>query len=446
MDKRVFKIGLALLASLIAYFASSIYLDYTYSILIAIVVLMISLWTNEVLSLGIVSVFPLFLFPIFRVISFEQTVQNYFNPILLLFIGGMLIALAIEKSYLHEFISSKIISIFPKTPRGIVFSLAITSAILSAILSNTTVVLMLLPVALFVADSIKLRVRTLLATAYGASIGGILTPIGTPPNIILLGFMKNFGLEGIGFVKWIILLSPLVIVMLIVVPFMLSYGLKNEKIKRIKSKKLNWNQKKLLLIVLALIAVLLANSPIEPYYGGLGLSENIILFSFGILMFLPGFRYLKAEDLVRLPLNILLLFGAGFAIASAMLNTGLVELISNGLVGFADLPSIVVILIIAFTAVVLTELTSNTALASIFIPTVYGLALKTGLEIPLFLLIPTIAASMGFMLPIATPPNAIIFSSKAIKIKDMIKFGFITNLISIALITLFAYLYWSILI
>ncbi|MCH7568932.1 MAG: SLC13/DASS family transporter [Nanoarchaeota archaeon] len=441
--KNVLRIIISAVIAVLVYFISSLYLNQQQSILVSIVLFMVVLWTNEGLSLGTVSLLPLLLFPLLGVSSFKETLPNYFQPIMLLFVGGILIALSIEKSSLHKFISKKIISIFPKTPRGVIYSLAVTSAMMSAVLSNTTVALMLLPVALSLSKDGKMRIRLLLALAYGASIGGILTPIGTPPNIIYLGFLDKLGMAAPSFFGWIILVAPLSILMLLIVPYIISFGVHRNKFEKIRTGKLNLHQKKLLFILAALILLLLINSPIEPFYSGLGLNENYILFVFGLAMFLPGFSYLKFSDLKKFPIGIILLFGAGFAIAFAFLSIGLVDALSSSLVGLTSLPLIVMIGIIVLFVIFLTELTSNTALTSVMIPTMYGFAQTTGMNVEFMLLIPTVAASMAFMLPIATPPNAIILSSKAIRIRDMIKIGFLINLIALVLITLVAFFYWQ---
>lgn len=441
--RNINKIVFSLVLAVVVFFLSKLYLNQSQSMLIGIIFFMVVLWTNEGLSLGTVSVLPLLLFPLFGVASFQSTAENYFNPIVLLFVGGILLALSIEKSSLHKFISKKMISIFPKTSRGVIYSIAITAAVMSALLSNTTVALMLLPVALSLSKDVKMRVRLLLALAYGASIGGILTPIGTPPNIIYIGFLDKVGLAAPGFFSWIILVLPLSLLMLAIVPYVLSFGVHKNKFEKIKTGVLNHSQKKLLFILAVLILLLLVNSPIGSLYSGLGLNENYILLAFGLAMFLPGFSYLRFRDLKEFPVGIILLFGAGFAIAFSFLEVGLVDVLSSGMVALSSLPLIFMIGIIVLFVIFLTETTSNTALTSVMIPTMYGFSQTTGMDPVFILFIPTIAASMAFMLPIATPPNAIILSSKAIRMRDMIKAGFIVNLIALLLITLVAFFYWQ---
>ncbi len=260
-----------------------------HSILIALVVFLVTLWTNEGLPLGVVSLLPIILFPSFDIMSTNATAINYSKSIIFLFLGGFMIAIATQKIDLHKYVSNKLLTLFPNTPRGVLFSLAITSAFLSSLISNTTTALLLIPIAMFLTDEIKLKLRLVLAIAYGASIGGIVTPIGTPPNLILLGFMEQHSIESIAFVKWILLTGPLALVMLLIIPFVLSIGVNDLKFdtKLEDKQNLNFEQKRLLYILGSLVVLLLVNSKIEPYYSGLGLNEKGILLSFGLLMFLP---------------------------------------------------------------------------------------------------------------------------------------------------------------
>ena len=212
--------------SLILFFLLNNYFNTQHSTLLSIIFFLVVLWSNEALPLGVVSLLPIILFPSFDILSTNATASNYSNSIIFLFLGGFMIAIATQKIELHKYISNKLLTFFPNTVRGIVFSLAITSAFLSSLISNTTTALLLIPIAIYLSDEINIKFRFVLAIAYGASIGGIITPIGTPPNLILLGFMEQHNLEAIPFLKWIVLTLPLAIVMLIVIPYVLSIGVK----------------------------------------------------------------------------------------------------------------------------------------------------------------------------------------------------------------------------
>ena len=423
----------------------NIFFGIQHSILIALIAFLVILWTNEALPIGVVSLLPIVLFPAFGIIDVKEATVNYSNSTIFLFMGGFMIAIATQKTNLHKYISNKLLTVFPNTPRGMIFSLAITSALLSSVLSNSTTALLLIPIAIFLTEDLKFKARLALAIAYGCSIGGIITPIGTPPNLILMGFMQQHSLEPIAFIQWIFLTGPLALLMLIIIPFILSLGLNDVQLdNEVKSTaKLLPNQKRLLFILLGLVITLLVNSKIEPYYSGLGLNETAILLSFGLLMFVPKIGFIQWEDAKNIPYEIIFLFGAGFTIATAFSKTGLAGEIANYMLSLTDLPVILLILIIASLITFTTEITSNTALISIALPIIYSLGKVADVDMTLILMVATICASYAFMLPIATPPNAIAMSSGAVKVKQMASFGFFINIIAIIMVTVVALVYWQ---
>ena len=259
MAEQTKKILMALLLGVIAFGVMIIFFTLQQSLMVATIVLMVTLWTNEGLPLAVVSLLPIILFPASGVLTTKDTAVNYANPIIYLFLGGFLIAIAVEKTGLHKVIANKMLNLFPSSTRGIIFALIITSGLLSSVLSNTTTTLLLLPIALFLTEEVKLKMRLALGIAYGASIGGILTPIGTPPNLILMGIMEEMGMEAIPFVQWMYMVAPLVLVMFIVVGFILGLGLKDHHIETdLSTKPLDSNQKKVLYVIFGLIVILLA--------------------------------------------------------------------------------------------------------------------------------------------------------------------------------------------
>lgn len=439
------KILLALVLSLLAFIAMIWFFTTVQSLLIASIVLLVTLWTNEGLPLGVVSLLPIILFPSFGILSTPEVTGNYAKPIIYLFLGGFLLAIAVEKTNLHKWIANKILKIFPSTPRGIIFAVIITSGLLSALLSNTTTTLLLLPIALFLSDDNRLKMRFALGIAYGASVGGILTPIGTPPNLILMGIMADHGMEAISFVQWVILVSPLVIIMFVAVGFILSIGLKDVKIDtNLQITPLSKEQKKVAWLLLSVIFLLFINAPIKPYYNGLGLNEAGILLGAGLLLFSPPFMILQwDEDKSKIAYRIMFLFGAGFAIAMAFTNTGMADEVASYLVSLTTLPSILFMLSVAILVTFTTEITSNTALISIMLPILYAVTVKVGLDSRIFMMVATVCASYAFMLPIATPPNAIAMSSGVISIKTMATYGIIFNIIGIILIVAIAQIFWK---
>jgi len=444
MAEQTKKILLALLLGLITFGAMIAFFTLQQSLMVAIVVLMVTLWTNEGLPLAVVSLLPIILFPASGVLSTKEAAVNYANPIIYLFLGGFLIAIAVEKTGLHKIIANKMLGLFPSSTRGIIFALIITSGLLSSVLSNTTTTLLLLPIALFLTEDVKLKMRLALGIAYGASIGGILTPIGTPPNLILMGIMEEFGMEAIPFVQWMYMVAPLVFIMFGVVGFVMSLGLKDVHIEAdLATEPLNGDQKKVLYIIGGLIFILLINAPIRPYYDGLGLSEPGILLTAGLLLFAPPFSILDwMKDKEHIPYRIMFLFGAGFAIAAAFTKTGMAAEIASHLISFSSMPMILFLLIIATMVTFTTEITSNTALISIMLPILFKVAEQTGIDATLIMMVATVCASYAFMLPIATPPNAIAMSSGVVSIKTMATYGVVFNIVGILLIVAVANTFW----
>ena len=412
--------------------------------LIGLVAFLVTLWTNEALPLGVVSILPIILFPVFGILDTNVVTPNYAKSIIFLFIGGFMLAIAIEKTGLHKYFSAKLLSLFPKTPRGIIYALAITSALLSSVLSNTTITLMLMPIALFLSENKRLKVRFLLATAYGASIGGILTPIGTPPNLILMGFLEDHALPSLAFGEWMLYMLPIVGLMLLIMPWLLSLGVQTQSLEDMSSAipELTTSQKRLYGIVVLLAVVLLSNTFLKQFFG-FALNEKLVLLGFGLLMFVPKIGFLDWEDTRNMPYEIIFLFGAGFSIASAFSATGLAADIATKLSFISHLPLLWMFVIVALFVTFSTEVTSNTALTSIAIPIFYEFA-KTmpQHEGMLLLMVATVAASYAFMLPIATPPNAIVMSSRVISIKEMATLGLKLNFIGVIILSLVAYFVW----
>ena len=439
------KIGLGILIGLIIFSLSLIIFNPLQASLLGIIALLVTLWTNEGLPFAVVSLLPILLFPAFSILTTKATAVNYAHPIIYLFLGGFMLAIAVEKSNLHTVIADKMLGLFPNTPRGMIFSLAITSGLLSSILSNTTTTLLLMSIALFITTDLKLKMRFALAIAYGASVGGILTPIGTPPNLILLGIMNDKGMEAIPFFQWVWMVAPLAMVMFVVVSLLLSLGVPNTPIHRdSENKPLDSTQKKIIYIMGGLIFLLLINAPMKPFWGGLGLSEAGILLSAGLLLFMPPINVLKwDEDSTKIPYKIMFLFGAGFSIAKAFSGTGLADEVASYLIVMTQLNPIVLLFAVAMLITFTTEITSNTALISIMLPVIYSVAEQTGINTTLFMMVATLCASYAFMLPIATPSNAIAMSSGAVNVKSMIRYGIVLNLVGIFCIVMIAEFFWK---
>ncbi|WP_354624556.1 DASS family sodium-coupled anion symporter [Psychromonas sp. MME2] len=442
----VIKLAAAVISALLFYWLLLLVLDVQQAKALALISLLVILWSNSALPLGVVSLLPVILFPMFNLMSTNAVSSNYSKSIIFLFLGGFLLAIAVEKTELHKVIANKILQFFPHTVRGMIYALALTAGSLSAFLSNTTSSLLLIPLVLFLSDDNALKKRFALAICYGASIGGIITPIGTPPNLILYGLLNNLKLATIPFAQWVMLALPLAVVMFFLLGWILSWGTKNKKLDKQPTQlavSLTVEQKKVTFILTALVILLLFNSPIEPYYEGLGLNETGILLGFGLLLFFPPFTIITWKNMKKIPFDIILLFGAGFSIAALFTSSGLADKLAIFLQNFSQLPTILLIIIIASMVTFATEITSNTALISMILPVINALAVQNGLDTRLLMMVATICASYAFMLPIATPPNAIAMSCESVNISSMAKYGLLLNLLGIILTTLFASFYWA---
>ncbi|TQR29551.1 anion transporter [Campylobacter sp. MIT 99-7217] len=441
-------IALALFFQIITLLISFFYLHASFkvSVLLSIVAFLVTLWTNKALPIGVVSLLPIILFPSFGILDTHSATANYANPILFLFLGGFMIAAATEKIGLHKVIAKTFLDKFPKTPKGVISALALACVLLGSALSNSTVALLLLPVAMSISEDPFLRTRFLLAIAFAASISGITTPIGSPPNLIYLGFLESSGLESIGFATWIFMMLPLTLLMLVAMVKILSRNTKDMQLdlRAFEDVKINKKHKRMLFFLLALLVVLFLNSPIKPLYNGLGLNENLILLSFGLMMFLPKIGFLTWNDSKSIPYELIFLFGASFCIATAFSQSELGGAFEEFFLLFKDTPFIFFILFACFWAIILTSFLSTTALIAIILPIINVATggFLTEEQRVLSMLVMTICASFSFIVPISTPPNALVFAQGGISAWDMAKYGFLLALAGVFFVAIFALVYW----
>ncbi|WP_337190603.1 SLC13 family permease [Helicobacter saguini] len=441
-------LGVAFLLGVIAFLLARFYLEASLkvSVLIGIIALLVTLWTNKALPMGVVSLLPIILFPSFGILDTKAATSNYAHPIIYLFLGGFMIAAATEKIGLHRIIAKFFIDKFPKTPQGVISGLGVASVVLGTALSNSTVALLLLPVALSITNDKFLQTRFLLAVAFGASISGITTPIGSPPNLIYLGFLSSKGLHGISFTTWIFMMLPLTILMLLAMIKILSLNIKGHELNlsAFESIHINGEQKRLLVFIVALLALLLLNSPIKPIYNGLGLNENVVLLAFGLMMFIPKIGFLDWSDTKSIPYEIIFLFGVGFCIAMAFSQAELGGAFTKFFEIFRGMPFILIMFFACIFAVIATSFLSTTALIAIVLP-IIDVATSHFLgdnQRILLMLVVTICASFSFMIPISTPPNAIVFAQGDVKAMDMFKFGLALTIVGMIFVTLFSSWYW----
>ena len=469
----------------------------------AVAVLMAAWWMTEALPIAATSLVPLVAFPVLGTdVEMDTVGASYGNPIIFLFLGGFLIALAMQRWNLHRRIALVTLSIMGDQPGPMIAGFMIATGFISMWVSNTATAVMMLPIGMSVlmivskvmgtalngaagaADQdgaagdrgegtagnqsdggddtgigavVKSNFGTalMLGIAYSASIGSLGTIIGTPPNLFLIGYLKDNHDISIGFGQWMIVGVPLSVVMMAIAWFLLVKVLFKPEIDRIPGGRELIREElaklgpmstgeKLVLAMFVLAAVSWISLPLifeEP-----PISDEGIAMAVGLLLFLipgganRGVRLLDWDTAEKLPWGVLLLFGGGLALSAQFSESGLTEWIGKTTSGLGVLPTILVVAIFAAIILFLTELTSNTATAATFVPVVGGVAMGLDLD-PLLLTIPVaLAATCAFMLPVATPPNAVAFGSGYVTVAQMVKGGLWLNVIGIVLITATVYL------
>ncbi len=424
-------------------------------------------WITEAISISVTSLLPIVLFPLSGGLDLSQTTASYGHKYIFLYIGGFILAIAIEKWNLHKRIALSIISIVGTNVINIILGFMIATAFLSMWISNTAATVMILPMGMAIVTQLKDNPNTIedenqifgkalmLAIAYSASIGGISTLIGTPTNLVLAGVVQTtFGVE-ITFSQWFIFGFPISLVLMFICwKYLTSYAFKFKQ-KEFPGGKSEINlqlkalgklsfEEKIVLVVFACTAFawITRSFLISKFIPAI--DDTIISVSFAILLFLlptskKGEKIIDWEDAVKLPWGIVLLFGGGMALALGFESSGLALWIGNKLIALQTVPFIVLLLILITTVNFLTEITSNIATTAMLLPVLISLAPILGVH-PYYLMIgATVAASCAFMLPVATPPNAVVFGSGYLKIEDMVKKGIWMNIMSIFILTAVVY-------
>lgn len=432
---------------------------------IAVAAWMVIWWITETVSISVTALLPLLLFPLLKVMPMAEVGANYGSPIVFLFFGGFILALALEKVNLHKRIALTIINITGTTPNKVVLGFMIATASLSMWISNTASTVVMLPIALSVISLLiddedgftkgdkNFALSVMLGIAFSANAGGIATVIGTPPNSVMIGLLENeYNIE-ISFLKWMTLGLPFSILLvsicyLVLVKWMfpnnqLQFKASKEVIRgELKKLGPTTGKEKMVLAIFGVTVFLwIFRTVINEIFPGLRLSDTIISMLGAILLFSLPYNFRKGDfiitwrDTKRLAWGILILFGGGLALARGMSVSGIVDVVASAIAG-AELSVLITASLLILLMLFMTELMSNVALVAVLAPVVAGIAI--GLDIPiLYLLIPvTMASSCAFMLPMATPPNAIVFASGYIKVHQMARVGIILNLISVGLLIL----------
>ena len=428
-------------------------------------------WVAESVPLGITALLPIVVFPITGIMDTKEVTPHYGNHIIFLFLGGFLVAYAMEKWDLHKRIALGIIKKTGTSPHQIILGFMLSSYLLSMWISNTATTMMLIPPAIATASQLEnleskntklFNVFLFLGIAYSSSIGGITTLVGTPPNLIFYNFYSTYLTDqfNVTFFNWMLFAFPTSLLFFVILYWYFKFQLRatklniNPEIIHQSYKELgpiSWEEKVVMYVFGSLAIAWMTRSDIDfnsfvipgwnRFLPGKIEDSSVAVFFAIVLFLIPsknkiGSYLLSIHELKKIPINILLLFGGGFALAQGVVTSGLGDFLASLMNGFQTLPSILFVGIICFILLFFTEISSNSAALQLTLPIL--LPLSQGLDIPSWMiLVPaTIACSFAFMLPISTPPNAIIFESGRVEVKDMVRYGFVLNLIGIAILLL----------
>ncbi len=434
----------------------------------ALGLLMATWWITEAIPIPATALLPLVALPVMEVVSIDEAASPYANPIIFLFMGGFMIALAMQRWDLHRRIALNLVNWVGTRPSSIVIGFILASAFLSMWVSNTATALMMLPIGLSIirvtgdrrpaeADDplhANFGIVLLLSIAYACNIGGVGTLIGTPPNALLAGFMAEaYGVE-VGFAQWLLIGLPMVIVSLPLMYALLTwvYPLDADELpgggdlidtELTKIGPVTPAEGRVALIFGATALLWITRRFVEPYVPGL--SDAGIAMTASLVLFLAPAggehrrRLLTWNEVQDLPWDILILFGGGLSLAGAIDRTGLATWIGEAVRGLSAWPLLLIVFAVVVHIILLTEITSNTATAAAFLPIMGSVAVGIG-QNPFLLVVPAaLGASCAFMLPVATPPNAIVYGSGLLTIPQMSRAGLWLNLLFTGLITVATY-------
>ena len=434
----------------------------------AVTVLMAVWWVTEAIPIPATALLPVVLFPLLGVLSGSEVTRAYGNHLIYLFLGGFLIAVTMERWNLHHRIALHTIRVVGQTPQRIVLGFMLATAFLSMWISNTATTMMMVTIAIAVLKEVEPELEhapgliwfgtvLMLGICYAASIGGVATLIGTPPNAIFAGVVENTYGVSISFTDWMAFALPLSMVMLAVTWWYLTRILRQGTQARLPGGKQlilqqlerlgpMTRQEKQVAVVFTSVALLWILRGLYQPAGLAMVKDSTIAIAGALLLFLIPVNLQKREFLldwktaVTIPWDIIILFGGGFALAQGFGESGLTRWLAEQLSVLQGVDTLLVIAAVVLLVIFLTEVTSNTATASLLLP-VMG-ALASAIDVSPFglMVAAVIAASFAFMLPVATPPNAIVFSSRYISIMQMVRVGFLLNLVGVVIITGFVYL------
>ena len=426
---------------------------------LGITILCVCWWIFEPIPIPATSLIPLTLLPLLGVLDRSALSGAYGHPLILLLLSGFLLSTALEKNGAHRRLALSLLNaIGGHSSRRVVVGFMLVAALLSMWISNTATALMMLPVASAVLEKARdtnLRLPLLLAIAYGCSIGGMGTPIGTPANVVFMGIYEETTGTTVSFLSWMSWALPIVFVLLPLAAWWLSRNLTSGNGVELPSLPAWSPAEKRVLLVFGMTAALWVTrtGPFGGWSGAMNLSytnDAMVGFLGVISMFLIGngenqqgeksAKLLDWETAEKIPWGILLLFAGGLGIAAAFTSSGLSKIVGNALAGVSSLHPLAVMVVLCTLVTFLTEATSNTATANILMPIAAATAIAAAID-PRLLMIPVaLSASCAFMLPVATPPNVIVFSTGHVPVRAMIREGFALNILGIIVISLGLYL------
>lgn len=439
---------------------------------LSIAALMITWWVAEAMPMPVVALVPLVLFPLMGISPIKEVSAGYADPVIFLFMGGFMIGLAIEKWNLHKRIALTIVNITGTSGDRIVLGFILATGLISMWLSNTATTMMMFPIAASVIHVVKenhkgnahlgnLALTIMLSIAYASNFGGIATIIGTPPNVAFVAYIRDKYNYSIPFAEWMLICTPLAILLLLSLYLVMTKWLYPSKLaadavtkQLIKQElkdlgPLSVAEKRVLAIFLGTAFLWITRDIINtnPYFK---LDDNMIAIMGALALFIcpsgdknapASRRILEWSDTTKMAWGILLLFGGGIALAGALEKAGLIQQLGQWIANFSGSGGLLLIFMITLVSLFVSEVMSNIAQVIVFSPVIGGIADAMGVN-PILLGLPmALGASCASMMPMGTPPNAIVFASGHIKLNQMVKTGFVMNIVAVILITLFCWIF-----
>jgi len=467
IQKSIFLISGPLLFIILQYFDPPVGMPASAYSLLSITLWMALWWVTESVPISVTALLPIILFPLTGVVDLETTTASYGHKYIFLYMGGFMLAIAIEKWNLHKRIALNIIKIIGTDVSKIILGFMVATAFLSMWISNTATAVMMLPIGMSIVAQLQDNPDTeedenllfgkalMLSIAYSASIGGMATLIGTPPNLVFAGYVEEVYKIDITFLQWLKFGLPIAIPLLVIAWIYLTQFAFKFKQKEFPGGKQEINrllaaigpmrrEEKLVSLIFVLTAFCWITRSFILQRFLPAIDDTIIAMVAGVLLFVvPASdvkeRLITWEDAVKLPWGIILLFGGGMALAAGFQITGLASWLGAQMSMLEGLSLIVLVLVVIASVNFFTEFTSNLATTAMLLPILAPIAISLNINPYILMVSCTIAASCAFMMPVATPPNAVVFGSGYLRIPDMIKSGIWMNILSILFLTVMVY-------